>query len=624
MRNLDKKEDLLYGKAKISSRKRRGVQKKNDKESNRDWGSSSVKKYVPKKKRSIVKTIFVLSIVFFSFSILFLVFQLLSGNGKVSTKNIDIQVLGNTFTAGGEELPLQIQITNRNSVPLEYSDLLVNYPDGAGDAVRERVSLGTIKAGETVVEARDVVLFGQQGSLQEIQTTIEYRIKGSNAIFFKDFSHFVTLNSAPIDLTIDAHNGVISGQKTTFTVKIRANNSVVNKDVGIKIDYPTGFRFEESDIDPVFGDSVWHLGDLGSGVEKEITFSGVLFGEEGEQRAFRFFVGPYTNFSSSDLSQVYSSYIHTATISRPFIGTQILIAGVDDETVSVKSGETIPVVIKWSNNLPTRIDDVVLEISLEGEILNESSIEVSGGFYDSNTKTIRWDKTNYGSFASVQPGSRSNINFSFSSLPLYQGGDLAEDEEIKLSVSISGKKPTEGRSLETIKNSIQKTIQINSDLFITADGFFRSGPFNNRGTVPPVVGQETEYTIIWSVTNSANAASGAKAKTTLPNYVEYKNQVSPVTESVSYDPATREVTWNIGTINRGAGLTRLGKEVSFLVGLTPSISQIGSGPLLTSDTQILARDLFTGTSLESVVGPVSIRITNDQGYLTSEGRVAPE
>jgi hypothetical protein len=623
MNNLDKKEGSLYQKRKLSSRKRSGIKSQKVDGVKKDWGKKEIKQ-APKKKGGIVKGIFIFSIGFFVFAVLFFLFQLIAGNGNVSTKNVDIEILGNTFTSGGEELPLQIQVTNRNSVPLEYSDLIIKYPDGAGETVNERVSLGTVKSGETVVEARDVVLFGRQGDLQEITTTIEYRIKGSNAIFHKDFSHFVTLNSAPIDLTVDAPSGVVSGQMSSFTITVRSNSEAVNEGVGVLVEYPIGFRFEDSNIEPEYGDNVWYLGDMSNGDEREITFSGVLFGEAGEERAFRFFVGPYNNGSSSELAQVYSSYIHNAALTRPFIGTQILVNGIEDETVSVRAGNLIPVEVKWSNNLPTRVDDVTLEIALSGNVLNESNIQNSGGFYDSNNKVIRWDKSTYPQFASLQPGSRGSLNFTLSSLPLYQNGSLVQSPEIAMSVSISGKKPTNGGSLENIRNSIEKIIQINSDLSIASDAYFSIGPFNNRGQIPPVVGEETQYTIIWTVTNSANPVSGAKVKTTLPSYVDYKNQFSPLNEALTYDSAKRELTWDVGAVSAGAGLTGQKREVSFLVGITPSISQVGSAPLLTGEVEVTGRDLFTGESLYGVDSADSIRISNDPIFQSQDGRVVAQ
>jgi len=620
MEYLDKKDQQLYTNKHEHSKKRTVLKKKSGTEVKTSWGADT-RPTKRRKKPSVAKMVFGFSIFFLILAIGYFVFQMVAGNGKVSTKNIDIEILGNAFAEGGEELPLQIQVTNRNSVPLEYSDLLIQYPDGAGELVRERVSVGTVKSGDTVVESRDIVLYGRQGDQQEIQATIEYRIKGSNAIFHKEYSHFVTLSSAPLDLSVEATDQIVSGQKTSFRVKVRANNDVINQNVGIKIEYPIGFRFEESDIAPAYGNNVWDLGDLGAGVEKEIIFSGVLFGESGEERAFRFFVGPYKG--DTDLSGTYSSYIHTASITRPFIGTQVLIAGIEDEIVPLPAGENIPVTIKWSNNLATRVDDVVLEVSIIGDALNKTTVQQSGGFYDSNTNTSRWDKTNYPSFASVQPGARDTLTINFSTFPLYQNGVLKNEEDLKLSISIRGKRPNEGGSLESIENSSEKTIQLNSDLYMTAEGFFRNSPFNNAGTIPPVVGSETEYTILWSVANSANPVSGAKVTTVLPSYVVYKNRISPASENIVWNASTRELTWNIGALARGTGLTTAAKEVSFLVGITPSVSQIGSAPLLTGPVRVTAKDLFTGQNLEDTERAVSTQVRNDTNYTSVEGRVAP-
>ena len=621
MKNLDNREQELYNKKrKVSTRKRSGIKSEKKQSGGRAWNDDPIT--LPKKKtRSVTRTILGFSVAFFAFSVVFLAFQFLSGNGKVSPTNVDIEVLGNTFAAGGEELPLQIQITNRNSVSLLYSDLIIKYPDGAGDKTTERISLGTIKPRETIVETKDITLFGRQGDLQEILVDVEFRTEGSNAIFHRDFSHFVTLNSAPLDLLVEAPSSVVSGQQATYRMTIRANSDVVNQDLGVKVDYPIGFRYEDSNMDPAYGENVWYIGDLAAGSEKEITFTGALFGESGEERSFRFFVGPYGNGTSGDLKEVYSSYIHTESIVRPFIATQVLVDGIDDEVVAIKAQETVPISIKWSNNLPTRVDNVVVTVDIEGDILNESSVQNTGGFYDSNANRITWDKSNYGNFASVQPGARDTLTFRMSSLPLYQNGSLAQDAEITLRVSIRGQKPTEGGSLENVQNTLEKTIQINSDFAVAADGYFRSGPFNNQGTIPPVAGQETEYTIIWSVTNSANPVSNGKVTTTLPNYVVYKNQVNPASESLSFDPNTRELTWNLGTVTRGAGLTSARPEVAFLLGFTPSISQVGSAPLLTGEIELTGRDLFTGETLSSSDSAVSIRLTNDTGYNSSEGRV---
>ena len=67
---------------------------------------------------SIFKKIFILSAIFFLGAVGFAVYMFSGGGTSVSNDNIDITVLGNAFTEGGTDLPLQVEITNRNNADL--------------------------------------------------------------------------------------------------------------------------------------------------------------------------------------------------------------------------------------------------------------------------------------------------------------------------------------------------------------------------------------------------------------------------------------------------------------------------------------------------------------------------
>ena len=140
----------------------------------------------------------------------------------VSSKNIEIGILGNAFVAGGEELSLQIEVTNRNNASIEFSDLLIEYPRGVGegDMARERLSIGTIGPGQSVIEDIKLILFGEQGSIQEIRVVLEYRIQGSNAIFVKEKSYPVTISAAPLTLLIDSPLSTVSNQDMTLRITV--------------------------------------------------------------------------------------------------------------------------------------------------------------------------------------------------------------------------------------------------------------------------------------------------------------------------------------------------------------------------------------------------------------------
>src|SRR3989344_5349676 len=79
-------------------------------------------------KTSMFKKFFIFSIVFFILALGYASYMFFARGNTVSNDNIDISVLSNDFTAGGEEYPLLLEIVNRNSSSLELVDLVIEYP----------------------------------------------------------------------------------------------------------------------------------------------------------------------------------------------------------------------------------------------------------------------------------------------------------------------------------------------------------------------------------------------------------------------------------------------------------------------------------------------------------------
>ncbi|MBY0376912.1 hypothetical protein K2P96_02980, partial [Patescibacteria group bacterium] len=168
------------------------------------WPNDKPRQYNAEKflmKTSVFKKFFLFSLVFFVLAVCYAGYVFFFGGNTVSNENIDITVVGNTYTSGGDDLPLVIGVSNRNNSPLELVDLIVEYPKSAGDAPqnmeRLRDSLGTISPGETKNDNVKVILFGEQGSIRPIKISIEYRVEGSNSFFTKEKDFPVTINSTP-------------------------------------------------------------------------------------------------------------------------------------------------------------------------------------------------------------------------------------------------------------------------------------------------------------------------------------------------------------------------------------------------------------------------------------------
>ena len=332
-------------------------------------------------KTSLFKKFFIFSIIFFVIALGFAIYMFLGGGNTVSNENIDISILGNAFTAGGEELPLQIEIINKNNSPLELADLLVEYPKGSSvdlsqDAERLRSSLGTIPAGGVRNENVKVVLFGEQGSIKPLKISLEYRIQGSNAIFVKEKPYEVSISSAPINLSIEAPTEASPNQDVVLNVKSILNATKAASKILVKLDYPVGFQFVSAKPSPSFGDNVWSLGDLAPGAERDISVVGKMVDVyDGEEKTFHIFTGSQSDSDKSSIGVVFNSLGHTVLIKKAFIEAKLYVNGIYQREYAVNTKTPIQGEIRWANNLETRISDLEIRAKISGNAVDSVGLE---------------------------------------------------------------------------------------------------------------------------------------------------------------------------------------------------------------------------------------------------------
>lgn len=628
LNRLEKLENKLYSIKNEGIRQTRSAFHVVKKEIPTSW--QEVKEEIPEnhhvaKTSKFFKKLFFISAGFLLVAMLVATYSIFFGNGGVSNDNVDIKILGSTFTNGGETLSLSVEVVNRNPVPLELADLLIEYPKGAGDngeMVRVRKSIGEIRSGESVSDSEDVVLFGEIGSTKYIKASVEYRLSDSNAIFVKETTFAVTINSSPISLSVDGSSTTVSGQDMSFDIDIKSSSKEVIKNVLVKVEYPFGFTFESSAPEPSYNNSVFYLGDLEPGDEKKITLNGVLSGGDNETRAFRIYVGEQNAVSQTEISTMYNSILKTFTISRPFLDARIVYGGTIQENYDVVPNQTLPMQIIWSNNLPVDITDAQIIATFSGNAMDLSSLKAQTGFYNSNTGELIWSKDTVSSFAKLAPGANGDLSLSFKSLPLYTTGKgVLTNPTITVSVSVKGNQYSTGQLGNQANSIATTTFKVSSDFQVSAKATYNDGPFTNTGPLPPKAGTETTYTITWTATNSSNALTDAYVKATLPLYVSWKNIVSPDGSDLTYNEATREVRWNIGALSPGVGYGSSPKTVSFQVGLTPSTSQVGSSPELMSESTSSSFDTFVGAVLNRKWSSISTKLSSDSGYSSSNSSV---
>lgn len=560
-------------------------------------------------KTKLFKNFFAFSLIFFLLTAGYASFRVLTGGNTVSNDNIEISITGNNFVAGGEELSFIVGVSNKNSSDLKLVDLIMEYPKSAsagdvadsGDIERSRISLGTIPSGKTHEENLKVVLFGEQGSIRTIKVSIEYRVEDSNAIFVKEKIHEVTLSSTPLNLTLEAPLSVSANQDFTFNVKVALNSTRPASKVLVKFDYPLGFQFKSATPEPIVGNNVWDFGDLAPGAERTLLVTGKMIDAvDGEEKTFRIMGGSQSTTDTSEIGVIFNSLAHTLSIKKPFIEAELLINGVPGREYAVDSKSSIHGQIRWTNNLDTRVDDLEIRAKISGNAANRNTISVSQGFYNSNQEVIVWDKNTQRDFDEINPGDSGSVGFTVSPLSLFSpSGGLLNNPVINIDVSISGKQSVDGFASGDLNNSASSVIRIISDLGLGAKALFYSGGFPNKGPIPPKVGQETTYTIVWSLSNTANNISRGVVKSSIPSWMRFVGTFKPDTEDLVYDSANREIVWNIGNIPRGSGITGAEKSVSFQVAFTPSLSQVGTIPVIINEAILTAYDDFAKVNVKT-------------------------
>ncbi|MFA7191962.1 MAG: hypothetical protein WC089_01530 [Candidatus Paceibacterota bacterium] len=621
--NISKIEDVkrrLYDRSStLSSHDRQGVLHPVHHEANTNWNKEKELEMTKTKPTTFFKKFFIATLIFFVFAIGFAAYMFFRGASSVSNDNIDITVLGNAFTEGGSELPLQVEIVNRNKADLELANLVIEYPRGASDNPTEvvrlaRESIGTIPAGARAERLFKVTLYGDQGLVRNVKIKLEYHPAGSNAIFTKESIYPVTINSSPISLIVDSPTQTSANQPFTFNINATLNTNLPEEETVLEVSYPQGFVFDSASPSPTNGNTMWSLKDLTKTTPFKLSVTGHMVGQDGDEQAFHVYVGT-KKAGKSSVDVVYNSFLQTISIVRPFLDARVVIGGNDVDIPSVSGGQRVSADIIWSNNLPASISDVQISAKISGNVLDKSAVSAPSGFYDSTSSQIIWNKNTMPDLSYVAPGEQGRLNFDFIPVSLVGADSKISSPQIVVEVSIKGMQSDSGNGFVAVNNFSKKIIKIMSDMQLAASMSYVSG------SLPPKAETETRYKISWVLSNSTNSISGAEARATLPLYVKYVGRVSGNTENISYNDVSREVIWKIGSVSPNTGSGSNNREADFVVSFVPSLSQVGTIPEIIKSVVLVGQDTFAGATVRSSRGPLNTNLKNDPVFKSGDERV---
>lgn len=531
------------------------------------------------------------------------------GGNTVSVDKVVIAIQGPTTIAGGDTVPLSLTITNTNSVAIDNATIEVVFPSGTRDAdnvltvyPRYTENLGTLASGASVTRSIKAVVFGGAGQTLSFPISLSYSTSGSNAVFVKKFSYALAISSTPLSIVAEAVSETVSGQSLTFNLTVRSNTTVPLSNVVLSSILPFGFSVTSSSLP--LNNSSFLLGTIAPGATKQIKLTGILLGQDREQRVFHFTIGTANTPTDQTVAVAYMTQDAAVTITAPFINTTLAINGTTSTNIVVTSGSRQSVTVSYTNTLPTSIANAIVSIGLSGSAVDYNSIQSTSGFYRSSDHTIVFSRDTDPSLAVLAPGASGIGTFSFSTLP---ASALSVAPTLTFTTSVSGTRVGQTNVPEVVNSSATKTVKVATVVALAVSSLYASGPLSNSGPIPPKTDQATTYSIVLNVQNSGSAVAGGTVTMTLPGYVSYTSLTSGT--GLSYNEASRTVTWNVGDLAQGAQV-----QGAFQISFTPSSSQKDDAPLLTGPISFSGYDRFAGVQISAEADPVTTETKGDPGY----------
>jgi hypothetical protein len=574
-------------------------------------------KYMPYKNgsRTYRLKILLVGAAFFVLALALSSLFLLFGNNTISGENISIKVTGPFAVGGGAEIPLQISIANENAIAIEQATLIIEYPPGTQSAEEEGKELFTVRQEIDSINAGQIVnvpvrarIFGEENAEKEINVSIEYRVRGSNATFYKEAEPLrFKVSSSPVVLLIDTVRSITSGQEMEVKLTVASNSPTPLRDVLVEATYPFGFDFSSANPGPDAAQNVWLIEELKPEETVEITFRGVMTGKENDERVFDFSVGLPSERDRFSLASVFTTAKAEVDLEGAFLGIDVVVNGSNDEVVVMGNSESANVRVSFKNTLDETVYDGNIEVKLGGSALSKVDVRADGGFYSSSNNTIRWDGADESSLREIAPGRANAVSFM-----LDPREDVSRTPEITIEVTVRGERTTEDRVPEELVSTAKRTLRFTSNADLSSSAAHDESMFDNDGPTPPVAEETTEYTLTFRVRSGSNELTQGEMTATLPQYVTWLGNVSPG-DSVTYNASSRTLTWKVGSLDANDSA-----EASVQVAVTPSVSQVNTIPTILETQRFRATDRFTGAVIRSEAPALTTAIPGDSGRVEAD------
>jgi hypothetical protein len=529
-----------------------------------------------------------------------------------SKEVLQLEILSSDTADLGEEVEYIIKYKNNGNVRLEDLRLTFEYPEYS--ILREenknlRFELDQDELGGPLypLEERTLTLkarlLGEEGEAKVAKAWLSYKPKNLNASYESATTFTTIIDKASLSFDFDLPSKVEPDKEMRFRMRYSSNVDYPLSDLRVEIDYPSGFEFVSSrpkDLE----EREWDIGVLNTGDRGEIEVTGILRGDVNDNKIFNARLGSWQDGEYVILKEIKTG----VEIVKPEIFITQEINGNYEYVAS--PGELLHYEIFFKNLSNDSLSDLFLVVDLNGEAYDLETIKTFTGDHNSGEDSIIFDW-------------RKNPDLRF--LDSQEEGKVEFWIDLKEDWGYSGnedKNPMLVNEVKLSQASERFETKINSNLSIDQKGYFEDEVFGNSGRIPPKVGENTTYTIIWHAKNYYNEVGNVKVRAKLGEEVKLTGNVFPddQKDNFSYDSDSKEIVWDLGDLEPGTGVSEP-LSIAFQVSLRPNGDQRGDPVVLVEEVKIAGEDQWTEQAAEGTDEALDTTLPDDPTVDEGDGYV---
>ncbi|OGZ64015.1 MAG: hypothetical protein A3A98_03625 [Candidatus Staskawiczbacteria bacterium RIFCSPLOWO2_01_FULL_40_39] len=519
-----------------------------------------------------------------------------------SKEILKLEILGPDTAKVGDEIEYTVRYKNNGNFVLEEPKLIFELPENSlTEDGKNRITknLKDIYPGVEDFVQFKLRLLGKEGDLKVAHAWLSYTPKKLSARYESETTFTTQIGVVPVTLEFDLQSKSEKGKEINYSMNYFSNVDYPLENLSIKIDPLDGFELTSSNP-PSLDNSEWKLKTLHKGEGGRITIKGVIKADTASQVNFSAKLGMWQD----GIFIVIKETNQNVEVIKPLLFISQEINGSSNYIAS--SGDTLHYEIFLRNIGSTPFNNLFIVSNIDGSAFNVSTLQAQdGGQVRQDDNIIIWDSKQIPALQRLGPQEEIEVQFT-----VKLKDNLFFDDTEKNSDS----GPVIKNKVSVFNISQEFTTKINSKLELSQKTYRATKEgIENTGPIPPEVGKETTYTVVWQVKNYLNDVKNLKVKAVLPQNVSISDNIAPEDQAAhfSFDSSSREIVWLVGDLLAEPGTNNSPPALYFQISLTPIASQKGGTAPLIGQATVSGEDQFTGGSTQSSAKAVTTSLPDD-------------